>query len=92
MPRLRRSVAVLTAASLLVAACTTREQRIGAYDGSDACYQRRVQLDSTGDYFAEDIIRGAVIGAAGGAILGGLIAAATGGAGATSPRALASAP
>ncbi|MBX6374448.1 MAG: hypothetical protein IRZ13_09440 [Acetobacteraceae bacterium] len=77
-PRLRRPVAALTAASLILAACTTREQRIGYDDGSDACYQRRVQLDSTGNFFAEDIIRGAVIGAAGGAILGGLIAAATG--------------
>jgi hypothetical protein len=81
MPRLRRPLAALTAASLLLAACTTREMRIGADDGSDACYQRRVQLDSTGDFFAEDIIRGAVIGAAGGAILGGLIAAARGGRG-----------
>ena len=38
-----------------------------------------MQLDSTGNYFGEDIVRGAAIGAAGGAILGGLIAAASGG-------------
>ncbi|MBW8268945.1 hypothetical protein [Caldovatus aquaticus] len=76
--RLRRPVAAFTAATLLLAACTTREMRIGADDGSDACYQRRVQLDSTGNFFTEDIVRGAAVGAVGGAILGGLIAAASG--------------
>jgi outer membrane lipoprotein SlyB len=79
-PRLRRYVAVATSVALL-AACTTREQRIGANDGSDACRAQVVALDSTGNFFAEDIIRGAAVGAVGGAILGGLIAAAAGGRG-----------
>ncbi|HEY4252499.1 MAG TPA: SH3 domain-containing protein [Roseomonas sp.] len=55
--------------------------RIGADDGADACRSQLVQLDSTGNFFGEDIIRGAAIGAAGGAILGGVIAAARGGSG-----------
>ncbi|WP_372620155.1 hypothetical protein [Falsiroseomonas sp.] len=76
-PRLRRYVAMATSVALL-AACTTREARIGTDDGSDACRAQVVALDSTGNFFAEDIIRGAAMGAVGGAILGGLIAAATG--------------
>ncbi|HEV7264389.1 MAG TPA: hypothetical protein VGN83_05655 [Falsiroseomonas sp.] len=79
-PRLRRYVAMATSVALL-AACTTRDTRIGADDGSDACRVQVVALDSTGNFFAEDIIRGAAVGAVGGAILGGLIAAAAGGRG-----------
>lgn len=79
--RLRRPVAALAAAALLVAACTTREQRIGADDGSDVCRPQLVALDSTGDFFGEDILRGAAIGAAGGAVLGGLLGAVRGGRG-----------
>jgi outer membrane lipoprotein SlyB len=79
--RLKRGVAVLTAAAMLTGCVTTREGRIGADDGSDPCRTQLVALDSTGNFFAEDIIRGAVIGAAGGAILGGLLAAAAGGRG-----------
>jgi outer membrane lipoprotein SlyB len=75
--RLRRFVAVLTASAML-AACTTRDARIGANDGSDVCRAQVVALDSTGNFFGESIVRGAAVGAVGGAILGGLIAAATG--------------
>lgn len=78
-PLVRRPVAVLSAVSILIAGCSTRMGRIGADDGTDSCRAQLVQLDSTGNFFAEDIIRGAVIGAAGGAILGGLVAAASGG-------------
>lgn len=80
-PLIRRPVAVVSAVSILVAGCSTQMGRIGADDGSDPCRSQLVQLDSTGNFFAEDIIRGAVIGAAGGAILGGLVAAASGGRG-----------
>jgi hypothetical protein len=80
-PIIRRPVAVLSAASILIAGCSTQMGRIGADDGTDTCRSQLVQLDSTGNFFGEDIIRGAVIGAAGGAILGGVIAAARGGSG-----------
>lgn len=80
-PLIRRPVAVVSAVSILVAGCSTQMGRIGADDGRDPCRAQLVQLDSTGNFFAEDIIRGAVIGAAGGAILGGLVAAASGGRG-----------
>lgn len=73
----RRSIAVLSSVAML-AGCTTQMGRIGVDDGSDPCRTQLVALDSTGNYFAEDIIRGAVIGAVGGAILGGGIAALTG--------------
>jgi uncharacterized membrane protein len=71
----RRAVAVLTSLSLLVGCATplTREGRIGVDDGTDSCRQQLVALDSTGDFFAEDILKGAAIGALGGAAAGGLI-------------------
>ncbi|MCS6931699.1 MAG: hypothetical protein NZM27_05765 [Acetobacteraceae bacterium] len=65
--------ACLTLAGAMLAGCvTTREQRIGADDGTDPCRQYVVALDSTGNFFAEDIIRGAAVGAVGGGIIGGL--------------------
>lgn len=76
---LHRPVAVIASASIFLAACTTQGGRIGLDDGSDVCRAQLVQLDSTGNYFAEDMIRGAALGAAGGAIVGGLVAAARGG-------------
>lgn len=79
--RLRRGVAMLTAAAMLAGCVSTRAGRIGADDGSDACRAQVVALDSTGNFFGEDIIRGAAIGAVGGAALGALIAAASGGRG-----------
>ncbi|MBL6453836.1 SH3 domain-containing protein [Belnapia sp. T6] len=75
----RRLTASLTAFALLAGCATGRNERIGADDGSDACRPQLVALDSTGNYYAEDIIRGAAIGAVSGGVLGGLIgAAATG--------------
>ena len=68
---LHRGMAVLTAAALLAGCVSTREGRIGADDGSDACRAQVVALDSTGNFFGEDIVRGAAIGAVGGAALPG---------------------
>lgn len=68
--KIRRTIAGVTAAALLLGACTTREGRIGADDGTDSCRTQLVALDSTGDFFGEDIIRGAAIGAGAGALLG----------------------
>jgi hypothetical protein len=76
-PATRRSpftrAACLTIAAVMLAGCvTTREGRIGADDGTDPCRAQVVALDSTGNFFAEDIIRGAAVGAVGGGIVGGL--------------------
>jgi len=71
-------MASLTAATMLAACVTTQAGRIGADDGSDSCRAQVVALDSTGDFYGESIIRGAAVGAASGALLGGLLAAASG--------------
>lgn len=64
---------IATATSLMLPGCSTQGQRIGADDGSDVCRRELVGLDSTGDYFAEDIVKGALIGAVGGAAIGALV-------------------
>ena len=78
------------AATIILAGCTTQVGRIGFDDGRDGCRVQLVQLDSTGNFFGEDIVRGAAIGAVSGALIGGLatgrwqgalIGAAVGGAG-----------
>ncbi len=74
---LRRPIASITAA-IMLAGCSTQMGRIGADDGRDACRAYVVQLDSTGNFYGEDIVRGAAIGAGTGALAGGLLAAATG--------------
>jgi hypothetical protein len=68
-----RAVALVTAAALLAGCVSTRSERIGADDGMDACRTQLVALDSTGNFFAEDILKGAAIGAATGALAGALI-------------------
>ncbi|MFT8247002.1 hypothetical protein [Roseomonas sp. BN140053] len=67
-----RGVAALTALSMLAgcAGVSTRAGRIGADDGTDACRQQVVALDSTGNFFAEDILTGAAIGGGVGALAG----------------------
>ncbi|BDG73535.1 hypothetical protein Rmf_34640 [Roseomonas fluvialis] len=75
---LHRSVASITAAVMLAGCVSTQAGRIGVDDGRDACRAFVVQLDSTGDFYGEDILRGAAVGGVTGAIAGGGIAAATG--------------
>ncbi len=75
---IRRPVASLMSAAMLAGCVSTQLGRIGADDGRDACRAYVVQLDSTGDFYGEDILRGAAIGAGTGAIAGGILAAATG--------------
>lgn len=77
-PSLRRPIAAVTAAAMLAGCVSTQASRIGVDDGRDSCRAYVVQLDSTGDFFGEDILRGAAIGAGTGAIAGGTVAAATG--------------
>ena len=71
--RTHRAIAAVTAAALLAGCVSTRSQRIGADDGMDACRTQLVALDSTGDFFAEDILKGAALGAVTGAVLGAAI-------------------
>lgn len=52
--RLQRGIAMITAAAMLTACVSTREGRIGADDGTDACRAQVVALDSTGNFFGED--------------------------------------
>ena len=72
----RSGLAMVLSASLVMSSLTgcvtTRDDRIGADDGTDACRAYVVALDSTGNYFAEDMLKGAAIGAIGGALIGGL--------------------
>lgn len=51
---------------------STREARLGPDDGTDSCRQQAVALDSTGNFFAADIMAGAAYGALGGGLIGGL--------------------
>lgn len=76
--RPRPAIALVTAGGLLLTSCaqggfSTQASRIGSDSGSDSCRQQLVALDSTGRFFGEDIVKGAAIGALGGAALGGLI-------------------
>jgi hypothetical protein len=74
---LRCSVSLMVAASLLSGCAqgqfSTQSARIGHDDGTDSCRAHLVALDSTGNYFGADILKGAAIGAAGGALAGGVI-------------------
>lgn len=64
----RKSIVGAVALSLVlpsVTACTTtREDRIGKNDGSDSCYAYRVALDDTRSFYSEDMLKGALAGAA----------------------------
>ncbi|WP_434623414.1 YMGG-like glycine zipper-containing protein [Azospirillum sp. B2RO_4] len=69
--RAKASLVSITIVAMALSGCvTTQQDRIGANDGTDACYQYRVALDSTGNYYAEDMLKGAAIGAGVGALTG----------------------
>lgn len=69
-------IAALLATSML-GACQTN--RYGSDYSNDVCRAERDSLQETGNYFAQDMIAGALKGAIGGALVGGLTAAVTGG-------------
>ncbi|MBV8914648.1 MAG: hypothetical protein JOZ05_16605, partial [Acetobacteraceae bacterium] len=62
----RSTLALLLCVSLALPGCSTFNQSNVADDPSDVCRPERAALRSTGDYFAQDIITGAAIGAVGG--------------------------
>lgn len=72
-----RGVSFVVALGLLTGCAqgplSTQSARIGPDDGSDACRQYVVALDSTGNYFGADILKGAAMGAVAGGLVGGLI-------------------
>jgi hypothetical protein len=61
---------VVALALCLTQGCTAQTDRIGRDDGTDVCRPQRVALDETGNYFAQDVIAGAVVGAAAGGLVG----------------------
>ncbi len=66
----------IVAMNFLLSSCAvplTQEGRIGADDGADSCRAYVVALDSTGNFFAEDMLKGAAMGAAAGALAGALL-------------------
>jgi hypothetical protein len=73
-------IAVVAGSVMLISCATplTREDRIGPDDGSDSCRRNVVALDSTGNFFAEDMLKGAVVGATTGALAGGMLAILSG--------------
>jgi outer membrane lipoprotein SlyB len=79
----KKAVAGVTAVAMLVSGCATltRSGRIGPDDGKDACRAYVVALDSTGDFFAENMLKGAAIGALSGAAIGALASGGGSGAG-----------
>ncbi len=73
-------IAVVAGSVMLISCATplTREDRIGPDDGSDSCRRNVVALDSAGNFFAEDMLKGAVVGATTGALAGGMLAILSG--------------
>lgn len=49
---------------------STQESRIGPNDGSDRCYEQLKTMDALGDFYGEDMLKGALMGAAAGAGIG----------------------
>ena len=69
-------IALLTCLSLLLAGCETVQSTMGQFgvsdpylkDKSDTCYDRRVALSENGTPFFQDLVAGAISGAAVGAV------------------------
>src|SRR4051812_9434172 len=69
----RSSLAVLLCFALVLPGCSSLNPGADIPDDpTDACRPERAALRSTGDYFTQDIIQGAAIGAIGGGLIGAL--------------------
>lgn len=77
---IRRAVAVVTSVAML-ASCGPNMGALGVDDGSDPCRRQLETLNSTGNFFAQNIIAGAAVGAVAGAGLAALGSALFGGSG-----------
>jgi len=75
---IRRSIAVVTSVAFL-ASCGPNMGSLGFNDGSDACRPQLEALNATSNFFAQNIIAGAAMGAVAGAGLAALGALAFGG-------------
>lgn len=73
---IRRSITVVTSVAFL-ASCGPGG--LGFDDGSDTCRPQQEALNNTGNFFAQNILAGAAVGAVTGAALGALGAAVFGG-------------
>ncbi len=77
-----RSLLPILATALVLSGCAqmggsgvnafTQSDRVGPNDGSDSCHPQAVALDNTGNFFGQDILTGAAVGAVGGGLIGGL--------------------
>jgi hypothetical protein len=75
--RIGAALSLLAAAGLQTGCASgtmsSQESRIGRDDGTDSCRAQLVALDSTGNFFGQDILKGALIGAGIGGLAGGLL-------------------
>jgi uncharacterized protein YcfJ len=68
----RSGLALVLCFALVLPGCTNPNMANVADDPSDTCRSERALLRSTGDYFTQDIIAGAAVGAVTGGLIGGL--------------------
>jgi uncharacterized protein YcfJ len=66
------TLALLLCFVLVLPGCSTLNQQFASDDPNDVCRSERAGLRSTGDYFAQDILAGAAVGAVGGGLIGAL--------------------
>ena len=71
MPQQAKRFVALAAAGAMLAGCANMNGPLAA-DPADSCGTYVTQLNSTGDYFTGDILRGAAVGAVTGGVVGGL--------------------
>lgn len=72
---IRRTIAVITSVAMLSGCAPT----LGMDDGTDPCRPQLEALNATSNFFAQNIIAGAAVGAVAGAGLSALVTAALGG-------------
>lgn len=74
-PTIKRSIAVLASVAMLSGCAPS----LGYDDGTDPCRPQQEALNATSNFFAQNILAGAAVGAVAGAGLSALVSAALGG-------------